>query len=138
MTHRGRRSTSELEALALVPPPERMRPPASLTPAARRVWRSTLASLVPDYFRPHDAPLLSSYCEACAMNAQAARTLAAEGLIKAGERHPAFVIFTASGATMACLATKLRLAPSSRMSKDVASTKANAVTAPGTRPPWSR
>ncbi len=71
MNHRGRKSASEeAEAIALVPVP-RMRAPASLSVPARRIWRSILASLTPDFFRAHDAPLLSSYCEACAMNAQA-------------------------------------------------------------------
>ncbi|WP_321961720.1 P27 family phage terminase small subunit [Paraburkholderia sp. J7] len=142
MTHRGRRSTveeAETVSLALVVP-ERMRPPKALSAPARKVWRDVLAGLPADFYSAIDAALLGTYCETVALNAEAARRLAAEGaLIEADGRRvvsPAFRVFTTSSASMMSLATKLHLAHSSRLTRDAASTKASAsVTA---RRPWAR
>jgi hypothetical protein len=45
----------------------RLRPPATLSPAARVVFLSIVAAEVADHFRVSDLPLLVSYCEASAL-----------------------------------------------------------------------
>jgi hypothetical protein len=77
----------------------RIRPPPAMAPNVRAHWISIVNSLSADHFRPSDSPLLSRYVECCAM-AEAEDITIADHLRICK--------------TMALLATRLRLAPSTR------------------------
>lgn len=102
---------------------------------ARRIWKSLVADLPANHFRPSDYPLLRAYCEAEALHFEASQKIGQEGaviersaLVKGrGEALPEVVtvgvktnpwvaIQTTTAHTMAQLATKLRLSTNSRLS----------------------
>lgn len=117
-TKRGRASTED--KLNIVPMSgARVAPPAGLTKEELKEWNDIVQSLPADYFRPADIPLLSTFCTASAFYKQCKRIVDEEGLILTNERgnsykNPATDIMQSQAATMAQLAVKLRLCPSSR------------------------
>ena len=70
------------------------------------MWRSIVDSLPADYFRPADAPLLKNYCRFAVQ---------ADRLGEELDDPKAVRLLRGVSASMALLATKLRLCPSARM-----------------------
>ena len=134
---RGRKGTAD--RLTVTPiDSERMLAPEHLTDAERTEWEQIVLSLPADYFRPGDIPLLAAFCTASALYKEARAILQEKGMLIADERgivraNPASQILTAQASSMAQLAGKLRLCPSSRYTEKAAQTKANAVKA-GAKP----
>jgi hypothetical protein len=91
-----RKSAAELS----VPPVDgrlpRLRPPASLSEAERKVFIDTVTACKPEHFRPSDLPLLSRYAEVVALSDHAAKQLRADA---ASQPYP----------PSDCLATQERL-----------------------------
>lgn len=137
---RGRQSVED--RLTVVPVSgARMEPPEFLTDAEAAEWRDIVSSLPADYFRPSDVALLAAFCTASAVYKQARALIAEKGLVIADERgkltaNPASQILTAQASSMAQMAGKLRLCPSSRYNAKSANTKANSVGA-GSKP-WQQ
>lgn len=133
---RGRPSAASLEIVPRMSG-DRLEVPAHLSADEAHEWRLIVDSLPADYFRPGDVPLLAEFCLASAMAKWCNKTLKAEGaVIDDGRRqwaHPAVSIQQMQRASMAQLAVKLRLCPSSRYSEKSAATKAAAA---GNRRPW--
>lgn len=77
----------------------RVRAPAWMTDAAASEFRDIVSTLSADHFRPSDVPLLARYAELCAM--ARAEDISLDDHLKISR-------------TMALLATRLRLAPSTR------------------------
>lgn len=115
---------------------ERPEPPDSLEGDARALWQEIVDSLPPDYFRPGDMPLLQAYCVASIANRRAcalAQEALAQGDVTSSEARAAMRSMSQTSAVMAQLATKLRLAHSSRISGKVAATQ-HENTAAGKKP----
>jgi phage terminase small subunit len=77
----------------------RVRPPAHLTPAAAAEFRAIVGTLEASHFRASDVPLLAAYC-----------------MLIVASRNPEISVndFLKIARGMALLATRLRLAPSTR------------------------
>jgi P27 family predicted phage terminase small subunit len=133
----GRKSTSEL--LSVVPmSAARMPPHHSLTEQQAPLWVEIVDSLPADFFRPGDTPLLAAYCKAWSFYLRASAEIEANGVTLEDERgkryaNPASQMVVTQASAMAQMATKLRLAPSSRYSEKSASTRQQTV---GGGRPW--
>ncbi|MCC6172395.1 MAG: P27 family phage terminase small subunit [Gammaproteobacteria bacterium] len=88
--------------------------PSDLSPGARAVWKAVTAAVAHDHFRASDAPLLRTYCEACALADEAAAELAANGAVVDGKLSPWLLVQEKASRTQSTLALRLRLCPSSR------------------------
>ncbi len=140
MGARGTKSTADLSVVPATG--ARLAPPGDLSPSAQAEWRQIVDSLPADWLRPSDAHLLRAYCVASEVHRMATETLLREGLtvetITGGEKaHPASGIMALNASTMANIAVKLRLCPSSRYTAERAGTKARNAVAQATRP-WER
>ena len=121
MGTRGRRSSA---ALAVVADgiETRPAPPESLTPLETEIWQGIVGDLPADWFSPGDQPLLKAYVQACAY--LEILTPMVQAALEAGTLgHPAFALRKATVIEMAMLATKLRLAQSTRYNAKRANTK---------------
>lgn len=109
-----RRSAADLAT----PQPERdarpFAPPSGLSVGARSVWEATAASVSADHFRPSDAPLLRSYCEASALADKAAAELEKGGAVVDGKISPWLAVHEKATRTQNTTALRLRLCPSAR------------------------
>lgn len=94
--------------------PKRLALPRDLSTEAGRVWREITNSTQPEHFRPSDAPLLRSYCEATAMADRAAAELAASGPVLEGRASPWLIVQEKSVRAQTALSLRLRLCPSAR------------------------
>lgn len=134
----GRKSAAE--QLAVVPAfGQRLAPHGSLTEMQRGLWAEIVGSLPADFFRPGDVPLLAAYCKAWSFYLLASAEIEANGVTLEDERgkryaNPAQSMVVTQASAMAQMATKLRLAPSSRYTEKSAQTKTG-MSAPG-RKPW--
>jgi P27 family predicted phage terminase small subunit len=140
MAKPGPKTTADL--LAAVPASNaRMRAPDHLNYAQAEEWQAIVDSLPADYFRPADAPLLAAYCISSSFHKQAAKDLETNGFYERSESgrcfpNPASAIMNSAACSMAQLAVKLRLCPSSRYSDQKAKTKAGPRAAPAR--PWEK
>jgi P27 family predicted phage terminase small subunit len=121
----GIASAAELTVVQVMD--DRLEPPDGLTDAELSEWRAIVNSLNSDFFRPSDRPLLRAFCAASALYKQALELIRRDGItITVGNgnkrAHPATKVLSEQAATMACLAQKLRLCPSSRYSPTKAAT----------------
>jgi P27 family predicted phage terminase small subunit len=135
---RGRKSAADVLAVVQLSGC-RMDAPDHLTPEQVLEWRSIVDSLPANYFRPGDAPLLAAYCIAAAFYKAAAADMQARGLTMVDDKgreyvNPAHQVLTSQASSMAQMAVKLRLCPSSRYSEKTASTKAGSSALPDR--PW--
>lgn len=121
---RGRRRPDRLVELSGEQPPTRpaavrgdLRPPPWLSPAARRIWRQTIAD-APDVLAKADVYTLASYCALVVTVADLTRELDAGGLDEMArarrlrERRSSIVLLVK-------VARELGLTPSARMSMSV-------------------
>jgi|SRR5690606_17158381 len=107
---------------------QRLEPHHSLTEQQRKLWQEIVDSLPADFFRPGDVPLLAAYCKAWSFYLLACAEIEANGVTLQDERgkrfaNPAQQMVVTQASAMAQLATKLRLAPSSRYTEKSAATR---------------
>lgn len=125
-TKPGRKSAADIRVVKLTG--ARVEAPDHLTDEQRSEWVGIVDSLPADYFRPGDVSLLAAYCVASAFYKEAAKQLQRDGIVLEMDNgrkyaHPAKDILTSQASAMAQMATKLRLAPSSRYTEKSAQTK---------------
>lgn len=98
------------------------RPPApkGMPTRARQLWTDIVATLPADYFTASDLPLLRQYCIASHLAEEAEEAISKDGAVMENRPHPMLKVLDAQTASMARLATKLRLCPSSRIRADSA------------------
>jgi len=89
--------------------------PAGLPRAAQALWRAVMSSTPEDQWRPGDAPLLTMFCRVALLADEAVGHLEQDGQLDAGRVSPWVKVASDHGKTLALLASKLRLAPSSRI-----------------------
>ena len=90
--------------------------PAGLPRAAQALWRAVMQSTPEDQWRPGDLPLLAMYCRVSVLADEAIGKLEHDGQLDTSGRPSAWVRIASDHAkTLATLASKLRLAPSSRV-----------------------
>jgi phage terminase small subunit len=95
--------------------PERLRPPAGLSRAARVVFTELVNAVDGKHFSRADMPLLIEYCTACAMARTAAKHLEADGPVVDGRVNQWLVVQEKQIRAMTALAMRLRLSPQSRI-----------------------
>jgi len=99
-------------------------PPAGMSPRARGRWLSIVKDYAVDHFKAGDLPLLRAYCEAEAKHFLACERCDGDEAVivvmtqngPVPRENPWFKIMEKSAATMAALATKLRICANSRVS----------------------
>jgi phage terminase small subunit len=106
-----RRSTASLTMMALAPRATRLRPPASLSEPARKVFIGIVSTSSSTHFAPSDLPLLTTYCEACALAERATAELSRAPVDK---HSKALITFEKATRVMTALSLRLRLSPQSR------------------------
>src|SRR5262245_8963088 len=99
---RGRKSVAETELRIVGGTDNRISPPTWMPDSSARLSRQIISVTPPGHFVPSDAELLASYCAASVL----ARNALQAGDIAAWEKGTRM---------LAILATKLRLAPQSRL-----------------------
>jgi phage terminase small subunit len=106
--------------------------PDDLPEPARALWAEVMRSTPEQQWRPGDLPLLAVYCRTHALASEAAARLEAEGQLVDGRPSPWARLLAEHAKVLAGLASKLRLAPSSRIRPDAAGLR----TQPAGRAPW--
>lgn len=128
-TKRGRRAQTHFTGRSQFSPPKDLQ--EELIP----LWKSIIAQAPPEQFRPSDEPLLRSYVEAASLAREAHAKLLEEGqLTPEGRPSPWLAVSVAHAKTLASLAGKLRLCPSSRIRAESSSLKQ----LPAGPRPWDR
>src|SRR5436190_15858602 len=79
-----------------------MRPPPGTPPANRELFDTLVASVPDSHFKPSDAPLLATYCDAVLLARRAARDLQIHGPSKW------LAVFDKASRTVGSLAARLR------------------------------
>ena len=109
----------------------RLLPRAELPPEVSRVFGELVGSVEPDHFREADRPILEELAQAIALQRAATAALHEGGLMTGGELNPLVRVVGAQAGLIARLATRCRLTPQSRLSKDrAAATTGAAVPSP--------
>lgn len=99
-----------------------LEPPADLAPELRELWRQIVAECPAGQLRTGDLPLLRGYVETSALAREANARLLADGqLTPDGKVSPWAALSAMHAKTCAALASKLRIAPSSRIRAEAAS-----------------
>jgi hypothetical protein len=96
------------------------------------MFRRIVRAVDDDHFRTVDLPLLVQYAVACAQADEASERLAADGCVIDGKASAWLQVQEKSMRSAAVLATKLRVAPLSRMDRKTA----GANTRSDSRPSW--
>lgn len=135
MNTRGRKSQAALTVVASNPTPQRLGPPAYLSPAQRALWRDVVESKPADWFGPDSAPLLVEFVravETCNLLAEPVARAMAEG--DPNEIQKILRVRDVEAKRAADLATKLRLTQQSRYTPQAAATANKR--AQGAAKPW--
>lgn len=137
MGARGTKSAASLNVVAATG--QRLPVPDDLSEFGKAEWGRIIDSLPADWLRPADAHLLRAYCVAAEVHRRATDVLAREGLTVmtatgTEKAHPASQIMALNASTMANIAVKLRLCPSSRYTAEKAGTRARQSAAVAGRP----
>ena len=108
-----RKSAAELSVPSVDGRPPRLRPPASLSEAERKVFIDTVSACKPEHFRPSDLPLLSRYAEIVALSDHTAKQLRAD---VASQAYPSDWLATQERLIrmLVTLGRQLRLPPMAR------------------------
>lgn len=99
-------------------------PPKDLGANAKTVWKHVVAGYSADHFKAGDIPLLRAFCEAADLHARATAHCVEHGeVIEVPTKNGTFLLVSPwlkiaerAAATMASLATKLRICANSRLS----------------------
>jgi hypothetical protein len=100
------RQTSASHAFKVRSSSERLRPPAELTAAEKKIFVALVMSVKPEHFQSGDMPLLTAYAHACALEIDLARKIAKD--------DKAMLRWEKTCKTMVALSLRLRLSPQSR------------------------
>jgi hypothetical protein len=104
-----RRSAAELAMSPLPSRSTRLRPPPTLSPAARTIFGSIVTDEPASHFKISDLPLLTAYCEASALAERAARELQRDDV------EPVWLTrWEKANRVLSAHSLRLRLAPQSR------------------------
>jgi hypothetical protein len=106
-------ASSEIAPYATPSPIARLKPPATMSEAARKLFLDLVLGSREDHFRASDLPLLVRYCEANAMAERAETEMAREPVIK-GKASPWVGIHGQMTKAASALAMRLRLSPQAR------------------------
>jgi phage terminase small subunit len=101
----------------------RIRPPGHLSPTARAVFESVVATVGLDHFTATDVPLLAEYATAAATAQTAAGKLDQEGHVVGGRANPWLVVQEKAQRAMVALSARLRVCPQSRFDRLKAGTE---------------
>lgn len=132
---RGRKSAAEQQVLTIVPTVGHQRPPvpADFHEASyeAKLWKSIVDENAADWFNDSDLPLLEAYCRISANHRRVSEIAYSEPFTVTGAQggliaNPIFGVQTKLAQTMGSLTVKLRLAPSTRLTAQVAGTKGRA------------
>ena len=124
MRHRGRKSADELATPNISGEPPRLGPPPNLTEDEESLFVQITEACSPRHFVVSDLPLLVSYVQATLLSRHAIK--------RAANDVGALATWEKATRMQATLATRLRLAPQSRMDpKTLARQQPKLV-----RPPW--
>jgi len=107
MLQRGRKSAAGALALRIDSGPPLLEPPSKLTKQEAEIFTNIVTTCRPTHFVPSDLVLLVAYAQATAISQNSAHD------------PSKIVTFEKSTRVMALLATKLRLAPQSRVDSKV-------------------
>src|SRR5262249_55257008 len=107
MRQRGRKSEDYLATLVVNGDPPRLDPPPSLTDPERTLFVQIVEACAPTHFVPSDLPLLVSFVQATLLSRQA--------VTKASSDPGMLALWEKATRMQATLATRLRLAPQSRI-----------------------
>ena len=94
--------------------PERLRPPAHLSQAAREVFVKIVASLAADHFMAADSDLLCAYAKAVCLEREASDHLDREGSVVAGKVNAWITVLEKSQRALVAFSLRLRISPQSR------------------------
>lgn len=123
-----------LAALSVAPiGVRRVKPPADLPAPCVALWRELVESLPPDRFHTSDRPLLALYCRHLHQAHLALSKIEEFGACDGESLNPWLKVAEAATKQCAVLATKLRLAPQSRLDRK---TVGSAARGGGSRAPW--
>lgn len=105
----------------------KVKPPKTLSVAAKKVWIKLVDSVPNDQFNDADFVILATYCETYAIMMQANWFVNFEGAVihERGKscKNPWFSVAQESASKIASLAIKLRLCPSARKKNEVTKEK---------------
>ena len=111
-----------------------LRAPAGLPKGAQRLWQKIMAETPANQFREADVPLLSMFCRVSVLAAEAVAHLEHGQVdVASGRVSPWVKVASDHGKTLSLLASKLRLAPSSRIRAEAHSLRQR----PASKP-WQR
>jgi phage terminase small subunit len=113
-----RKSLAALSAVTVDGRPSRLKPPAYLSDAERKVFLDLVSAVDPRHFQPSDMPLLCRYVEACALGEQAAEHLRRNGAVSFDKASPWIVIQEKAVRAMVALSMRLRLSPQARQANN--------------------
>jgi hypothetical protein len=103
---------------------QRLSPDAALPVPVAAVFRELVGSVGADSFAPCDYPLVEQLAVALTHAREAARALERDGLIVDGKVNPIARLLREQQKLVAMLATRLRISPQSRMSREKAGANA--------------
>jgi hypothetical protein len=109
MLQRGRKSLANVTALRVDGKPSRLAPPPHLNATERKLFTDLVAATNAKHFTESDSPLLVSYVQATLLSRRAIK--------KAGRDARALSTWEKACRMQAVIATKLRLAPQSRIDR---------------------
>lgn len=112
----------------------RVKPPADMAEPIKAIWRELVDSMPPDRFHTSDRPLLALYCRHLHQAHTALSKIEEHGACDGESLNPWLKVAEASTKQCAVLATKLRLAPQSRLDRKVAGPAARGG---DVNPPWA-
>ena len=103
--------------------PQRLRPPAHLSSAAREVFVEIVASLAADHFMTSDSDLLCAYAKAVCLEREASGHLNGEGAVLGGKPSPWITVLEKSQRAVVALSLRLKLGPQARTRARVVATR---------------
>lgn len=116
----------------------RIRARAGLPPNVAAVFNEITASVEAAHIRASDLPVFEELARAIALQREASAALAGQPLVVAGRDgprpHPLVKVVSEQARLIASLATRCRLTPQARMSKERANSTTDVDNEP---PPWS-
>jgi hypothetical protein len=113
-----RKSSASLSVISSSGLPQRIAPPADMSPDESRVFIDTVGSKQATAFELSDIPVLRAYCSAVVLIERAAAALATEGPIIDNKLSPWLAVHTQAVKSMLASARRLRLAPLGRRSQE--------------------
>ena len=108
-----RKSAASLSIITPSGPPNRLRPPTSLSAAERAAFLDIVGACDPNKFHPSDTALLCRYSEAIVLAERAAKELRKSPVVK-GKLSPWITVQEKAVRAMVSLSMRLRLSPQAR------------------------